>query len=164
MVQKRAHNHGSELTESEMHEQTLDPYDESAKYAEGVVIFVCVGIALYGALRGLLAARARNGTIFKSSSTYRKTVAAARYLSSRQQKLHGWYYPTLGIGLLIIAFYAFTMSQSRTDLLVNILTRRCWAVWTWSIRPYYMSHWYVSSPPLAIRTGMMARESNSDLW
>uniref|UniRef100_A0A0W0F9E4 ferric-chelate reductase (NADPH) n=2 Tax=Moniliophthora roreri TaxID=221103 RepID=A0A0W0F9E4_MONRR len=130
----------SGLSASERAELVHDPYEKSPRYAQGVVYFICGGIALFTIARGILALRAKRrfSASAVKSSLYRKGVAAGRYLSSKQQRLSGIHFPVLGVGLLILAFFVFTM------------------IWTWGTIPYYRSRWNVGSSPLAIRAGLLA--------
>ncbi|KAL0570684.1 hypothetical protein V5O48_011272 [Marasmius crinis-equi] len=128
----------SGLTEAE-HEETLrDPYEESPKYAFGVVGFVCGFIFFFVIARVVLILRRRFAPLFTKSSMYRRVTAVSRYLAAKQQKLLGVYLPTVGVMLLLFAFFTFTMT------------------WTWATRPYYRSRWNVGGPPLAIRSGFLA--------
>ncbi|KAK7041554.1 hypothetical protein VNI00_009141 [Paramarasmius palmivorus] len=130
----------SGLTESEIAETLVDPYEKTPRYAEGVVYFLCGGIALFVLARAILALRAKRRFSASAlrSSVYLKGVAIGRYLSSRQQRIFGVHFPVLGVGLLIFAFFAFTM------------------IWTWGTLPYYRSRWNVGGSPLAMRAGFMA--------
>ena len=111
----------SSLTDSQLHELTLDPYDEAEKYTRGVIYFFIAGIAVHAGLRALHALRAskKHTLAFANSNAYQKAAAAGRYLSSKQQRIPGLTFPTLGVGLLIVAFYAFTMS---TRIFVSIVS------------------------------------------
>ncbi|KAF9266053.1 hypothetical protein L218DRAFT_942341 [Marasmius fiardii PR-910] len=128
----------SGFTQAEMEETKIDPYEETPKYARGVVYFVCAVIVLSAASRSVLALRRRFARIYTRSSVYRKSTAAGRFLASKQQRLFGYHFPTLGVTLLILAFFAFTM------------------IWTWATLPYYRSRWNVGGSPLAMRSGFMA--------
>ncbi|KAK1220215.1 hypothetical protein PQX77_017035 [Marasmius sp. AFHP31] len=147
----------SGLTEAELAEREIDPYEETPKYAIGVVGFICGFIALFIVARVVLTLRRRFGPLFVKSSVYRRLTAAGRYLASKQQKLFGVHFPVLGVTLVTFAFFAFTMRTALSfyDDTPDILTSIC-AVWTWTIRPYYRSHWNVGSNPLGMRSGFMA--------
>ncbi|KAK7025974.1 hypothetical protein VNI00_015804 [Paramarasmius palmivorus] len=128
-----AHDHGSSP------EMAADPYEESPKYAKGVLYFLCGTLALFIIGRWIVAIRnqRRFSQSALKSGIYRKGIAISRYLSSKQQRIFGVHFPVLGSGLLILAFFVFLMA------------------WAFSVHPYYWSSWDVQSPPLAIRTGLM---------
>ncbi|KIY72794.1 hypothetical protein CYLTODRAFT_449535 [Cylindrobasidium torrendii FP15055 ss-10] len=129
----------SDYTDAELADMARDPYELTPRYARGVVYFICIVIAGFAILRGILAARAsKRFASLTQSNGYRKATSAARYLSSKQHQALGYRFPTLGVGLLLLAFFAFIM------------------LWTFVTQPYYRARWNVGSPPLAMRTGFMA--------
>ncbi|KAL0581780.1 hypothetical protein V5O48_000257 [Marasmius crinis-equi] len=128
----------SSLTPAQLAENDVDPYEETPKYARGVVYFVCGFMALFVGARFVLSLRRRFAPIFTKSGFYRRVIAASRYLATKQQKVLGVHFPTLGVSLVIFAFFAFTM------------------IWTWGTLPYYRSAWNVGGSPLAMRSGLMA--------
>ncbi|KAK1225937.1 hypothetical protein PQX77_011092 [Marasmius sp. AFHP31] len=129
---KSGHSH------AELAENLRDPYEESPKYAVGVVSFVCGIMGLFVIARLILALRRRYEVLYTKSSVYRRVTATSRYFAAKQQKLLDVHFPTVGVLLLMFAFFAFTMT------------------WTWATRPYYRSRWNVGGPPLAMRSGFMA--------
>lgn len=161
-----AHDH-SGLTDAEAAETARDPYSESPKYAWITAVVIGAWIAAFALARLSYAVRERHPGIFAWSYPRKKT-ALWRYLSTKQQRIKAgrvFHFPVLGTGLIMLAFFLFMFGKP--DFVSAVLPEYAYtdnrntpaympAVWTWSIRPYYYSHWYISSPPLAIRTGFMA--------
>lgn len=112
-----------------------DPYDASGKYALGTVGFLAGFIGLFALARALSHLRHRSST-----KVFARPIALWRYFSVRQLTLPwlGWHLPVLGTSVMILSFYLFMF------------------IWTWAVRPYYRELWSIGSPPLAIRSGMMA--------
>ncbi|GAA6033135.1 hypothetical protein JCM8097_002961 [Rhodosporidiobolus ruineniae] len=83
--------------------------------------------------------RSKYGSRFIRTKTYRRSVAAYRWLETSQPKAVGWFrFPTTGVILLIASFWIFAL------------------VWSLAQTPYYRSRWEIGSPPLALRTGLLA--------
>jgi hypothetical protein len=101
-----AHDHSSP-------ELAADPYEDSPKYAKGVLYFICGTLALF--IIGRWMAAIRNQRRFSQSALksgiYRKGIAISRYLSSKQQRIFSVHFPVLGSGLLILAFFVFLMGK-----------------------------------------------------
>ncbi|GAA5881370.1 hypothetical protein JCM8547_004809 [Rhodosporidiobolus lusitaniae] len=135
----RRHDH-SGFTDAEKAEILIDPYDESPKYSKTIVGIFCGVILLLGIGNALSTfIRSRYGGRVARSKTYRRTLAYYRWIATAQPKAIGWiHFPTTGTIVLIGLFWLFIF------------------LWTFSQYPYYHSRWNVGSPPLAIRTGMMA--------
>ena len=106
----------SGLTESEIAETMIDPYEETPKYAVGIVGFVCGFMALFVLARLVLVLRRRFAPLFAKSTIYQRITAVGRYLASKQQRLLGVHFPTLGVLLVTLAFFAFTMSMNPLSL------------------------------------------------
>ncbi|TNY20110.1 ferric reductase NAD binding domain-containing protein [Rhodotorula diobovata] len=135
----RGHSH-SGMTESEIAETKVDPYEDTPKYAKSAVIFICGCIALLG-LANLVTSfmRTKLGSRMARSKAYRRTVAFYRWVETSQPKAAGWIrFPTAGVIGIIVLFWLFI------------------GIWTFAQQPYYRSRWNVGSPPLAMRTGMFA--------
>lgn len=168
ILQARHDAHGSGLTEAEELETLRDPYNQAPKYAWITVVVLASIIAFFGLANLSYLLRRRYPGLFLNSSYARKKTAAWRYLASKQQQLKNgrWFqFPVLGSGLIMLAFFLFMFGgykQSRGSGCISCSCSLTYVhystVWTWSVRPYYYSKWYISSPPLAIRTGFMARE------
>ncbi|BGP58497.1 hypothetical protein JCM8202_001162 [Rhodotorula sphaerocarpa] len=130
----------SDFTPSELAEMLIDPYEQAPKYAKAAVGVLCGLVALFGIINfvsGLL--KKPFARRIRRSPFYLRTVALYRYVETSQPKAIGWFrFPTKGVILLIVVFYLFAV------------------VWTFAQTPYYRSRWNVGSPPLAIRTGLLA--------
>ncbi|GAA5871475.1 hypothetical protein JCM3774_005609 [Rhodotorula dairenensis] len=130
----------SSMTPSEMAEMLVDPYEKSPKYAKAAVGVLCGLVGLFG-LVNLFASvlRTRLAAPIRRTKLYRRAVAWYRYIETSQPRALGWCrFPTKGVILITVFFYLFAV------------------VWTFAQTPYYRSRWNVGSPPLAIRTGMLA--------
>ena len=107
------------FTAAEIAETHVDPYEETPKYALGVVYFVCAALALAALANALHHLRIKRGgaaataTATTHSKVLRKTAAGWRYLSVKQQKVAGYRFPVLGVGLLMLAFFTFIMGECR---------------------------------------------------
>ena len=102
------------FTAAEIAETHVDPYEETPKYALGVVYFVCAALALAALANALHHLRIKRGgaaTATTHSKVLRKTAAGWRYLSVKQQKVAGYRFPVLGVGLLMLAFFTFIMGE-----------------------------------------------------
>lgn len=135
----------SHFTEAQLAEIARDPYEWSPNYAHftaGVIAGIILFFGLVHVLCHLRATSPRFASLVKKSALVRKVTAGWGYLSAKQQRIGRTKYrfPVLGVGLLLLAFFVFMFT------------------WTWSVRPYYRSAWNVGSPPLAMRSGFMARE------
>lgn len=106
------------MTPAEQEEVTHEPYEETPKYARAVVYFVCGAIAIFAILRAIFAVRKRSPSVVKSG-LYRRGAAAGRYISSRQQEAKGFKFYTVGVGLLLLAFFLFNMSETSIQSLSN---------------------------------------------
>ncbi|GAA5884046.1 hypothetical protein JCM6882_002115 [Rhodosporidiobolus microsporus] len=136
----KRHTMPLDVTEAEAAEAEHDPWHEGAKYAKGSVIFLSAAVGLFGVLN-LSAALLRTsaGARITRSPAYRRSVALYRYIETSQPKALGFIrFPTAGTIALISVFWAFTL------------------IWTVAVKPYYYSRWDIGSPPIAIRTGMLA--------
>ncbi|BGP20636.1 hypothetical protein JCM10213_007172 [Rhodosporidiobolus nylandii] len=133
------HDHSS-FTPAEMAEMLVDPYEKTPKYAKAAVILLCAGIALFGLFNALAAfVRTKVGGRFARTKVYRRTVAFYRWVETSQPKAVGWiHFPTTGAIMLVVLFWLFAL------------------VWSVAQQPYYRSRWNVGSPPLAMRTGLLA--------
>ncbi|GAA5954149.1 hypothetical protein JCM8115_003325 [Rhodotorula mucilaginosa] len=130
----------SSFTPAEMAEMLIDPYEKAPKYAKAAVGVLCGLVALFG-FANLLASvcRTRIAAPLRRTKAYHRTVAFYRYVETSQPRAIGWCrFPTKGVILITVLFYLFVV------------------VWTFAQTPYYRSRWNVGSPPLAIRTGMLA--------
>ncbi|GAA6041443.1 hypothetical protein JCM8097_005252 [Rhodosporidiobolus ruineniae] len=135
----RAHS-SSNFTAAEKAEMLVDPYEDTPKYAKAAVTFLCAGVALFGLINLFsIFLRSRYNQWVARSKTYRRCVAAYRWIETSQPKAAGWiHFPTTGTILLIALFWVFAL------------------VWSLAQTPYYRSRWNVGSPPLAMRTGLLA--------
>ncbi|GAA5982802.1 hypothetical protein JCM10908_006795 [Rhodotorula pacifica] len=130
----------SHFTPAEMAEMLIDPYEKAPKYAKTAIGVLCGLVAIFG-LINLFASifQSRFAAPIRRSKAYRRTVAFYRYIETSQPRAIGWCrFPTKGVILLLVFFYLFAV------------------VWTFAQTPYYRSRWNVGSPPLAIRTGLLA--------
>ncbi|GAA5836289.1 hypothetical protein JCM11251_001455 [Rhodosporidiobolus azoricus] len=136
----RRHTMPLDVTEAEAAEAEQDPWHEGAKYARGSVIFLSAAVGLFGLFNlGAALFRTRAGKKLALSPAYRRSVALYRYVATSQPRAHGWIrFPTVGTMVLIAVIYLFTL------------------IWTLAVKPYYYSRWDIGSPPIAIRTGMLA--------
>ncbi|GAA5884065.1 hypothetical protein JCM6882_002121 [Rhodosporidiobolus microsporus] len=127
-------------TPSEMAEMLVDPYEKTPKYAKVTVIVLCAAIGVFGLINAFAALlRTRAGTRLTRTKAYRRTVAAYRWIECSQPKALGWIrFPTTGTIIVIVLFWLFIL------------------IWSFAVTPYYRSRWNVGSPPLAMRTGLMA--------
>lgn len=131
---------GIVYTESEEAEMRIDPYAQTPKYARAALYFLCVGTFVFGV--GNLLPRLRHtktGSRLASTMPARRATAAARFVASSQPRTVGFIrFPTVGVIILITAFWLFI------------------GIWSFAQQPYYRSSWNVGSPPLAMRTGLFA--------
>ncbi|GAA5884052.1 hypothetical protein JCM6882_002117 [Rhodosporidiobolus microsporus] len=127
-------------TPSEMAEMLVDPYEKTPKYAKVTVIVLCAAIGVFGLINAFAALlRTRAGSRLTRTKAYRRTVAAYRWIECSQPKALGWIrFPTTGTIIVIVLFWLFIL------------------IWSFAVTPYYRSRWNVGSPPLAMRTGLMA--------
>ncbi|GAA5836336.1 hypothetical protein JCM11251_001466 [Rhodosporidiobolus azoricus] len=127
-------------TPSEMAEMLIDPYEKTPKYAKTTVIVICAAIGVFGLINAFAALlRTKTGSRLTQTRAYRRTVAAYRWIESSQPKAVGWIrFPTTGTIIVIVLFWLFIL------------------IWSFAVTPYYRSRWNVGSPPLAMRTGLMA--------
>ncbi|GAA5977240.1 hypothetical protein JCM11641_003886 [Rhodosporidiobolus odoratus] len=135
----RRHDH-SDYTPSEMEEMLVDPYEDTPKYAKAAVIFLCAGVAFFGVINACaIFMRTKIGGRVARTKPYRRLVASYRWIESSQPKAVGWFrFPTTGAIMLIAFFWLFAL------------------IWSVAQTPYYRSRWNVGSPPLAMRTGLLA--------
>ncbi|GAA6008820.1 hypothetical protein JCM10207_001735 [Rhodosporidiobolus poonsookiae] len=127
-------------TASEMAEMLIDPYEKTPKYAKAAVGVLCGLVAIFGLFNALAALlRTKLGPRLTRTRAYRRSVALYRWVETSQPRAIGWIrFPTTGAILLVAAFWLFIL------------------IWSLAVQPYYRSRWNVGSPPLAMRTGLMA--------
>ncbi|KAN0065432.1 hypothetical protein ACQY0O_001268 [Thecaphora frezii] len=131
-----------------------DPWAQQPKYAKGIAVAVCIVIILAALLsipsrlRLLHLERARSGHAAPKPLGGRLApphtlTSLCRFMAYRQlQSLRIAFvslrFPALGATLLMCAFMLG------------------FAIWTFAVQPYYRLNYLYGSPPLALRSGLMA--------
>jgi hypothetical protein len=108
--------------------------------------------------------RDRTGAKVASKRPILRLTAAVRYLATAPTPTFSRYlhFPTRGVVFLLAVFWTFVLGEPPhySNLVVTEPVLTCTLpripVWSFAVTPYYRSRWNVGSPPLAIRTGMMA--------
>ncbi|GAA5876446.1 hypothetical protein JCM8547_002129 [Rhodosporidiobolus lusitaniae] len=125
------------LSATEEAETRMDPWAESSKYAKISSGVLAGAIAVFGLFN--LTGRLLGSTQATRSPIYRRTVALYRYIETAQPKAIGPVrLPAVGTFLLIASFWLFTF------------------IYALAVQPFYHSRWDVGSPPLAVRSGLLA--------
>jgi hypothetical protein len=133
-----------EISTSMMNEADNTRYTADLDYSHAMVIFMCVTIAFFAAVK--LLSRITN-TRIRRSPFGKRILGSYRYLSYRSYYLRtfDWYSPSLGVILIGVIGSVFTMT-----LLL-------------AVKPYYWPNTkgahalsFGSSPPIATRAGWMS--------
>ena len=130
-----AHNH-SQATVSYTHQFE---YGHWAAWYYAIIICIFSLVHVYRWYYAIGAERTRSTSILHTARS--KAIAAVRYLSYR--RLRGTTFDQLGL-------------PSYGVLALLILSILFICILTFAVRPYYRGHRGYGSPPLAIRTGLMA--------
>ena len=129
---------------AENRSQELLPFAVQFKYGHWTSYYYMAVILVLSAVHVVNLWRDRSHSTVSSNhntSFYQKAQAAARYIAYRRIKLR----PLNALGLPPYGILAFLLS---TVLLLVVLT--------FAVKPYYRDHLGYGSPPLAIRSGLMA--------